>query len=194
MFNEVLDAIKTDLNAYLRLKIDPSSSTNYVSLVPIAGSDSPPVSSEIAMTLVKIEENRLGGVSGQKNTISESEVSFCKPQIGIDLHVLFSAGHADGSESSYKEALKRISYVVMFFQNKRVFDSKNTANLAPEQGRFVMDLYNQDFVSQYNLWSMFGGAYRPSVLYTLKTVVFVGDVTGTGSVIREIDIDSRNLR
>ncbi len=173
MIDNVLDIIKEEVDTFLKLKMKDSRE-QYIHLVPVIDQDGKSAVSEntICMSLVKLEEDKMNMSNGGQVEYTAEGAKFSNPAVKINLYILFSASSSDGQEKNYKEALKRLSLVIAFFQAKNVFSSANTPLLGPAVGKFSAELFNMNMEEQNNLWGMLGGTYRPSVLYLFRALLF----------------------
>jgi hypothetical protein len=164
MIETVLDVIKNEIDTFMKLKMKDTRE-QYIHLAPVIDQEGKSSTNEntICMSLVKIEEDKINTPVGVPIEP--------KPPVKLDLYILFSASCSDGQEKNYKEALKRISLVIAFFQAKSTFTSANTPLLDPGVGRISAELLNMGLEEQNNLWSMLGGMYRPSVMYIFRALM-----------------------
>ncbi len=191
MIDEILDIIKNEVDTFLKLKIRDNQH-QYVYLAPVVDLNGKPSLNEnaICMTLVKIEEERANMSNHQETKLIDDRVYSINSPVKLNLYLLFSAAYMDGQEKNYLEALKRLSYVIGFFQAKNVFNSQNTPKLDPGYGKISIDLINQPFEEQVHFWGMFGGLYRPSLLYRLRTLMVQEDqVAGISEPVREMKME-----
>ena len=129
MIHDVLDFMKTRLNQYLNLKFDSSGNghTNYIQLANVAWNDTDnqntPGNDSLAkafITLVNIEEDRIS--RSPDNSVRQNNNTVIKnPKVYLNLYVLFSVNLL-----SYYESLKRLSYIIQFFQHQNVFTPLGT--------------------------------------------------------------------
>ena len=80
----------------------------------------------------------------------------------VNVYVLFVANMDD-----YVEALKALSLVIAFFQNRFVFQVAGNGDAA---SRIVFELYSLTFEQQNHLWASLGAKYMPSVMYKASIV------------------------
>ncbi len=172
MIDNVLDVIKEEVDTFVKLKMKDSRE-QYIQLVPVIDQDgkSSVTENTICMSLVKIEEDKVNMSNGAEVEYTPNGPQYYNPPVKLNLYVLFSAATSDGQEKNYKEALKRISRVIEFFQAKNVFNSANTPMLDTGVGKLTAELHNMNMEEQNNLWSMLGGMYRPSVLYRFRALM-----------------------
>jgi len=192
MIDELLDIIKEEADTFLKLKMKDTQE-QYVKLVPIVDQDGKPavVENSICMTLVKIEEDRDDIADSRYSTTSGNVVQYFNPPVKLNLYVLFSGTYIDGQEKNYKEVLKRLSYLIAFFQSKNVFMSGNTPRMDPRFGRIAVDIINQTLEQQNNLWAMLGNLYRPSLLYRLRVLKLSEEqISAVGETIKDKQIDN----
>jgi len=172
MIDNVLEVIKSEIDTFFKLKMRDTKE-QYIHLVPVIDQEGKSSVSEntICMTLVQIEEDKINMSNSTQIEYNENGAQFYKAPVKLNLYILFSASTSDGQEKNYKEALKRISRVIAFFQSKNVFTPSNTPMLDPEVGKLTVELFNMDLEEQNKLWSMLGGIYRPSVLYKFSALL-----------------------
>jgi hypothetical protein len=172
MIDNVLEVIKEEVDTFMKLKMKDSRE-QYIHLAPVIDQEGKSSLSEntICMSLVKIEEDRINMSNGAQVEYTGNGAQYYNPPVKLNLYILFSASSSDGQEKNYKEALKRISRVIEFFQSKNVFTSANTALLDHTLGKITAELFNMNMEEQNNLWSMLGGMYRPSVMYIFRALV-----------------------
>jgi Pvc16 N-terminal domain len=172
MIGNVLEIIKEEVETFLKLKIQDNQE-QYVKLVPVVDMEGKAAVTENAMcmSLVRIEEDRVNMSNGTQQARVNNQVHAYNPPLKLNMYILFSAAYIDGQEKNYKEALKRLSYVLAYFQSKKVFTTQNTPRLDHGYGRITIELCQQGMEEQNNLWSMLGSLYRPSVLYRFRALM-----------------------
>src|SRR5436305_13367605 len=121
MIDQALDFICKQVDAYLRIKLQVSDGSSLIQLANIAWHDSESTAgttgdkSNAFISLVNIEEDRISK-SPQNYVRKDSTVLYKNPKIFLNLYLLFSV-----NLSSYIESLKRLSYIIQFFQYQNVF-------------------------------------------------------------------------
>jgi Pvc16 N-terminal domain len=90
-----------------------------------------------------------------------------QPEIRMNLYVLFVAQF-----TQYEQSLKYLSRIVQHFQTHRVFDHQNAPELSERIDRLVLELITLPFSEQNEIWNALRTAYRPSVLYKARMIVF----------------------
>src|SRR6476646_9750672 len=141
MIGLVLDFLCTQLDNYLRLKLDPSVSSPFIQLANIAWHDTETTNgsgtdkSSAFISLVNIEEDRIS--KSQENfTRKNGTITYKNPKVYLNLYLLFSV-----NLSSYTESLKRLSYIIQFFQYQNVFTPLTTPTLPADIEELIFDLY-----------------------------------------------------
>ena len=198
MRHGVLDFLRSRLNEYLNLKLDSTGNgqSNFVQLANVAWNDSESQStstdgsvSNAFITLVNIEEDRIS--RPQENTARNNNGTVYKnPKMYLNLYLLFAV-----NLSSYYESLKRLSYIIQFFQYQNVFTSLSTPDLPVGVEKLILDLDSLSFQDLNNLWGIMGSKYLPSVLYKVRLVTISEEfVMGQGGLITEMLINANNLQ
>lgn len=194
MIDRVMDFLRVQLDSYLRSKLDPSSSSAFVQLANIAWHDTETNSnaagekSNAFISLVNIEEDRIS--QSQENFVrKDGNVVYKNPKVHLNLYLLFSV-----NLSSYIESLKRLSFIIRFFQYQNVFTPATSPSLPAEVDQLILDLYTTSFHDLNNLWGIMGSKYLPSVMYKMRMVVISEEfVQGTAGLVTEIGINDKTL-
>lgn len=76
------------------------------------------------------------------------------------------------SEDNYEQAVKFISSVLLFFQQKHLFNHQNTAGLDDSIDKLTLEIVNQDLQHLSSFWSFIGTRYMPSVIFKVRAVTF----------------------
>lgn len=123
---------------------------------------------KLILSLVKIEED-----SSLKSTSLNPSKSLQQAPISINLYLLFAASiELSNSEKAYKY----LSEVVRFFHNKPLFNPQNSPNLGNGAlEKISMELVNQSFEEQSQMWSMLGSPYLPSLVYRVRILSLGSD-------------------
>ena len=116
----------------------------------------------IILSLVMVQEEKMGAYKST-GAVTPGGV---KP-VYLNLFFLFSASF---NEKLMLDALKFISAVVAFFQNKPVFTPQNSRALGPGLEKLTFEIFNLNVQEHSNLWSALGAKYLPSVLYKVRVV------------------------
>jgi hypothetical protein len=136
-------------------------------LVELDGSVAPNASNKLVLTLVNIEKDTLpfrpnSGARGRDDRLLQ-----LSPPLFVNLYLMISANFGAGN---YTEALKYISHAIAFFQQRPMFDQRNSPGLDERIERLVLDIENLPIPDLNNLWSLLGGRYLPSMFYKVRMV------------------------
>ena len=197
MIQDALDFIRCRLNEYLNLKLDPTGNGqgSFVQLANVAWNDTNNQSTSTDgsnfnafITLVNVEEDRIS--RPQTNAVRNNNTTIYKnPKIYLNLYVLFAV-----NLSSYLESLKRLSYIIQFFQYQNVFTSLSTPDLPVGIEKLILDLDTLSFQDLNNLWGIMGSKYLPSVLYKMRLIIIDENFEqGTAKLINEIMINDQTI-
>lgn len=195
MIDQVLDFLRTQLDNYLRLKLDPGSSSSFIELANIAWHDAEPAAatngdkSNAFISLVNIEEDRIS--RSQENFVrNNNSVVYKNPKVFLNLYLLFSV-----NLSSYTESLKRLSFIIQFFQYQNVFTSLTNPSLPADVEELIFDLYTLSFQDLNNLWGIMGSKYLPSVMYKLRLITISEEfVKGEAGLISELVVNDKSVQ
>ena len=193
MIDQVLTFLNTQLDNYLRLKLDPLNSNSFIELANIAWNDndtsvagaSP---SNAFITLVNIEEDRISKTPD--NYVRQDAGAIYKnPKIYLNLYVLFAV-----NLSTYSESLKRLSLIIQYFQYQTVFTPLGFPDLPQGVDKLIADLNTLSFQDMNNLWGILGSKYLPSVMYKLRMISISEEfVLGNAPLLNEIIVNEISL-
>lgn len=173
MIYEALSGLTEELNEYFRSKIKINEQKIILSgLVNQDGTIAIQGENKIVVTLVNTEKETAKS-NTQKGAMTLSNST---PVLNLNLYVLFSAYF---SPANYPEALRFISFIIGYFQQKSVFNRSNTSGLDARIDKLSFEIVDQSLDSVSNMWSALGAKYMPSVLYKMRMVTF------DESVVRE---------
>lgn len=74
--------------------------------------------------------------------------------------------------NNYPEALRFLSFVIGFLQEKNVFDHTNTPRLDEGLDKLVFEMESFEPERLSNIWSTLGAKYMPSVLYKVRIIPY----------------------
>lgn len=161
MIYEALTCLTNEMNDYLKLKLSATEDKIVLSgLVNPDGSMAVQGENKVLLTLVNLE----------KETAVKKPVTVNKAvDININLYVLFSAYFGS---TNYPEALRFLSFVVGFLQQKNVFTRTNTPRLDKGIYKLVVEMETLTSERLNNLWGTLGAKYIPSVLYKVRMLTY----------------------
>lgn len=166
MIYEALSCITEEINEFFRskLKINEekivlSGIVNQDGTVAIQGEN------KVLVTLINLEKEPAGKpVSGSSRSFSGNN-----PALNINLYVLFSCYF---SSTNYIEALRFLSFVIAFLQDKSTFTQSNTPRLDESIDKLTFEMESVTSEKLNNMWATLGGKYMPSVLYKVRMLTF----------------------
>ena len=151
--------VVSELNAYLNLR-SPGMATERVeagSLFDLNGQPNNDTRNRVAVQVVNVEENGVYRSLETYRPRPDGPHERIRPPVRVSLYVLFVANLDD-----YDEALKALSHVIAFFQNRYTFEVTGNGD---GSSRVVFELYSMTFEQQNHLWAALGAKYMPSVMY-----------------------------
>lgn len=175
MIFESLSCVTEEINEYFRSKLKVNEDKVIISgIVNQDGTVAVQGENKVLLTLVNIEKDN----SGQSNGSTAGVKIFPNTSLPVKLniYVLFSSYFAG---NNYPEALRFLSFVVSYFQNKSVFNKANTPRMAAGIEKLIFEMENLSTEKLNNVWTTLGGKYMPSVMYKVRMLTF------DDSIIRE---------
>lgn len=193
MIDLTLDFLCKQLNQYLLGKLDlhTGDAISLFNISYLGGENSKNNGDGVNnafMTLVNIEEDRIS--KSHDNFIrKEGKVIYQNPKVHLNLYLLFSV-----NLSTYTESLKRLSYIIQFFQKQNVFTPVTNPALPAGVEELILDLNTLSFQDMNNLWGILGSKYLPSVMYKLRMITISENLSlGEAGLITDIGFTSKTI-
>ncbi len=185
---ETLEIVKDQVSKYLELK---TTDSNLVVLENVSKHDDPDINTmndKVVLSLLNIEEET--ALKNNPNVkFKNGETIYKNPAVNLNIFALFSS-----NRSTYTSSLTALSFIIEFFQSKKIFTQTNTP-LNPsipaleniKEFRFIAELYTPTFEQLNYIWGTLGGKALPSVLYKISIVKIESDsLVEKGKPITEI--------
>jgi hypothetical protein len=189
MIHYAITHIVEELNNYFKIKYGVNNRILPAGLVQQDGQPSSGSDGRVILSVVNVEEDRLSRSPDTQRQQLNGTYQNVKPEIKLNLYLLFSAYFS----TDYNEALKSISGVISFFQRKNFIDRTNTPDLNPHIDRMVFELYSLTLEQQNHLWGSLGAKYMPSVLYKMRILsIQEEEIESMAYPVREIDLTGKN--
>ncbi len=197
MINQALDFLCNEINNYLITKLVLAPGTQAISLFNVSqlnsetggGNGGGETTSGAFLTLVNIEEDRIS--KSQDNYIrKEGKIIYQNPKVHLNLYLLFSV-----QLSTYSEALKRLSYIIQFFQHRCSFAPLTFPALPAGVEELILDLHTLSLQDMNNLWGILGSKYLPSIMYKMRMITISEDFRqGEAGLITAITINDKLMQ
>jgi len=198
MIDKVLDFVRTQLNTYLQNKLSLLPTEDAIILSNVSqlnetqpssgGNDVDPQNA--FMSLINIEEDRISKSPENFVRALDGSITYKSPKIFLNLYLLFAV-----NLSSYPESLKRLSYIIQFFQHQNVFTPLSTPSLPEGVDELILDLMTLSYQDLNNLWGILGSRYLPSVMYKMRLISINEDFAlGGAGLIQKITINDKTLQ
>ena len=172
MIQQVLPVVIEELNDYLKSKFNAVEDKAILSgIVDQGGALAVEGSNKILGTVVFIDRD-ITSKSGAPNQFTGNSYLEFAPPVNVNLTIMFSALF---NKTHYVEALRYISGVIYFFQNKPLFTAQNTPKLSKGIDKIYFDMLSISPQELMNIYSMMGAKYMPCVLYKMKMLTFTQD-------------------
>jgi hypothetical protein len=211
MIFKSLELIRQNLEDYINLQLE-AGEEEAVALENIAmfenlredpdNGAATTVTPKIIISLVNIEEEAtLKNNPHFRTKKINGEVDYQNPPVFINLYMLVTANH-----QVYKEALRKLSLIMQFFQSRKIFTISDAFN--PDRPlaagdidlefdneesisvKLNIELFSMTFEQVNHLWGSLGGKQIPFVLYVVR-LVKVEDIAKQkgGRYIQEVHIN-----
>ncbi|NVO10595.1 MAG: DUF4255 domain-containing protein [Bacteroidales bacterium] len=192
MIDTTLNFLTQEINTFLKIKNNTPNEDKIV-LSSIASESGLVIPNKsLGLSLINIEEERVFKEQRAAYLNENGKTQHYNPELRLNLYILITSNFQDKVKEDptddYREGLKQLSNVILFFQSKNVFTNENSpllASLDPNIQKIIVELYSYSFEQLYNFWSVVGTKYLPSVLYKVRMLRFQG-----GSVDAELPVAS----
>ncbi|MEM0998958.1 MAG: DUF4255 domain-containing protein [Bacteroidota bacterium] len=147
------------------------------------------VSDQVLVSLFNIEEEKNHPAHQAYRADSDGGYSYQHQPVNLNFYLLFAAMFAEHSE-----ALKYLSLVIAYFQQKPYFDSRNSPGLDSGIEQMTCKIKNTSIHDYSNVWSSVGTKAIPSVLYKVSMLSIFTDATARKvAATTETDIRTQTL-
>ncbi len=193
MIHLTLDFLCREINNYLIMKLDLAPGSNAIVLYNVSqlNSDSGNATNgdnnaAAFLTLTNIEEDRISK-SNDNFIRKDRNIIYQNPEIHLNLFLLFSV-----QLPSYTEALKRLSFIIQFFQQQNVFTPLTSPAMPAGVEQLILDLYTLSLSDVNNLWGVLGSKYLPSVMYKMRMITISENFAqGDAGLITTINMNNK---
>lgn len=166
MIYEALTCVADELNDYFKSKhkinedkVVLSALVNQDGTIAIQGEN------KIVLTMINLEkETARAGSQKSLGSLNQGDLP-----LNVNLYVLFSSYFTG---NNYPEALRFLSFILSYFNNKNSFTSSNTPALHPRIEKLTFEIVDLNPDTLSNMWSTLGAKYLPSVVYKIRMLTF----------------------
>lgn len=187
MIDKALQLLRDELYSYINLK-DASVNVIIDNIGLFETQNGDTLANNIIITVVNVEEeSTLKNQPALRRPFANSAIYKNAP-VYLNLYVLFTCNY---SGTDYILALKRLSYIIQFFQSKNYFSASSSVagagiDLSADDVsdiKFTLELYTLTFEQINHLWGSLGGRQMPFAMYKLRLVAITDR-----AVIREVPL------
>lgn len=165
MIYEALTCLADELNDYFKSKhkinedkVVLSALVNQDGTIAIQGEN------KIVLTMINMEKETARSMGQKSMSALQGE-----PPLNLNIYLLFSAYFTG---NNYPEALRFLSFILAYFNNKSVFTTSNTPALHSRIEKLTFEIVDLNPDALSNMWSTIGAKYLPSVLYKVRMLTF----------------------
>jgi len=206
MIFESLSIVRDELQAYIRSLGDTGVNVVLENIALLESSNDTNLKEKLVITLVNIEEEST--LKNFKNVVSvNGGQNYQEPPVHLNLYLLFCANFVGGTppRNNYTLSLTRLSYVIQFFQTKRIFTLHNSPNASLAENeenlnnpalanlRLTMELYTLTFEQINHLWGALGGKQIPFAMYKARLVQIQDKARREAPIVEQIEGNSSSI-
>lgn len=176
MIDKILPVIIADLNNYLKhAQGDTEDRVILSSLVDQSGALAFTGNNRVICTVTAIQVDKSGASNTNYSTRGNNAFVRKSPPMLLELQLLFSAYFP----GNYVEAMKFLSLLLGFFQQKPSFDETNTPALTGLTNRVTIEMQKLSLDQSINLWNALGAKMMPALNMKMR---LIGDFEAHGLV------------
>jgi hypothetical protein len=128
----------------------------------------------IGLSIINIEEERIVKTQLPEYTNLNGQYVVKEPELKLNLSVMFAANF-----KVYDEALKYVSYILIYFQSHPVFTQGEYPALDPRIEKLALELQSPTYEQLNQIWTFIGGKQLPSIIYKVRLVVLEPETPST---------------
>ncbi|WP_437682246.1 DUF4255 domain-containing protein [Sorangium sp. So ce131] len=136
----------------------------------------------LGAAIINVEEERLFKAQLPETTLVNGRQLVVEPELKLNLHVLFAANFRQ-----YDQALRYVSYVLMYFQSNPVFTPRDSPGLDERIEKLSLELQSLTYEQLNQVWAFVGGKQLPSVVYKVRMVALQDRTPAVGVPVTRID-------
>lgn len=201
MIHQALNTILSEIAPFLNIRLgNAQNNAGWIVQGNVVGQNgTPPANNnrKVIASVVNMEEDRISRSWDIHRKQLDGTIATTKPEIRFNFYLLFAAYFPEavgGNTIPYSDGLRALSGIISFFQQKNVFDKKNTPTLPDNFEKLIVEHYSLTLEQQNHLWGALGAKYLPSVMYKIRLIVFQEDtMLSSGPPISTIDIQPENI-
>ncbi len=193
MFGDILKIVAREINSYMdKNSMLPSGTKIVVADRPYGSDNSVNIpDNTISLSLLNIEEEVDIRTSTTQKRVVDGKVYIQQPDIYINLQVIFIANF----KNDYISELNYITKIIEFFQKNPFFTSDMIEGLKSlELDKITFKLNTVSLKDQHTIWSLLGGKYMPSVVYTIGMIVIQDKEKFLDTkIVKKVNIETKEL-
>ncbi len=120
---------------------------------------------KVVISLINIEKETAKPYYVRNQKTDSGSFSAINPAERYNLNILISSNFDD-----YRETLKFLNAVILFFQVHTVLDATSFSGIPPGLSRLDFEMEKVTYHEMQSLWTAMGAKYQPSVVYRMRLV------------------------
>ena len=170
MLDIALEFLRDELNTYLQARTGSNSVAVKLSRIVDDTGKVAFDSQTIGACVLNVEEERTLKTQLPQYTYQNGQHVVREPDLKLNLYIIFA-----GNFTVYEEALKNLSYLLLYFQANPAFTQDGFPALDPRIAKLVMELQSPTFDNLNQIWTFIGGKQLPSIIYKMRLVMLQPD-------------------
>jgi len=120
---------------------------------------------KVVISLINIEKETIRPFYNHSSKLKDGNYAEVNPGQRFNLDLLVSSNFDD-----YKETLKFLDEVILFFQSNPSVDASSFSNIPPPIQKLEYETERINYHDMQSLWTAMGAKYRPSLVYRMRLV------------------------
>ncbi len=166
MFDVALQFLTAELNSYFLTETGSDAVTVKLSNIVDDTGKYAFGQEVVGLSLVNLEEERAVKLHLPSYTYVNGQHVVTEPDLRLNLFLMFAANF-----KIYQEALKYLSYVLLFFQSHLVFSQQDFPGLDARFDRLLLELQSPSYEQWNQIWGFNGTRQLPAAIYKLRMVI-----------------------
>ena len=165
MLDVVLKFLKDEVNAWLSSRTGTTSTAVDLSRIIDENGKYGFAEDSVALSLIGYEEERVLRAQTPEYVYTGGQHVLMQPELCLNLTVMFASNHR-----LYDQALKYISYILVYFQAQASFSRESHPALDERIERIVVEVQSLTYEQQNQVWAFLGGKMLPNAIYKVRMV------------------------
>lgn len=171
MIGKALQFVNDVLDQFLRNRFGLDESKVILNnLIESSGAVPQENQNKVVISLINVEKETAKAFYVRNQRLDNGSYADVNPSERYNLDLLLSSNF-----DNYRETLKFLNAVMVFFQANNCVDASSFANIPAGLEKLEFDIEKITYREMQNLWTAMGAKYQPSVIYKMRLLSIQGN-------------------